>query len=593
MSKLEHSNTIFNKKTWIWLAVILVVTLVAYSPAFKADFTNWDDDVYVTQNEDVQSLSGETMGRYFSQPYGKLYQPLTMLSLAIDYSISDGSAAFSHFVNVFLHLLNTLLVFWFIHLLTNNFKVALVAAALFGVHTLHVESVAWITERKDVLYTCFFLLSLIHYVRYVQLGKTKHYAFALLLFVGALLSKGMAVTLAVSLVAIDFFLQRKLLSKKVMLEKVPFFLVAIASGLLTVSILRSHDVFVQSEDHGLVRQFIFGNYALVQYLLKTIFPFKLSAIYPYPIAKEAAIGAFYWVFPVLGLGFLGVLGWAIKRSRALAFGLAFFFINIVLVLQVVPVGIAYNADRFTYVPSIGLFFLLGMGYVSLEARKSMRTALPYIAGTYVLVLTVMTFQRVKVWENSLTLWNDTLSKYEHHMGYSNRGLYKMENGDPQGAIADYNQSIAMYSDAPLSWYNRGVARGMLGQYNDAIADFSTSLQLDSTNASAFSNRGLMLASIGKHQQALLDYDRAILLQPDHVDALTNRGTAKYNTNDFGGAIADLNAAIALKADHGLAYYIRGMSAIQLQQGQAGCNDLQAAFNYGFGQAQQALQQYCR
>ena len=277
------------------------------------------------------------------------------------------------------------------------------------------------------------------------------------------------------------------------------------------------------------------------------------------------------------------------------FGLAFFILNIVLVLQVIPVGQGFLSDRFTYIASIGIFVMLGWLVHDVSRRKqSLSTVL--VGGTvlYVLVLAGMTYQRTKVWENSLTLWNDVISKNDtHFLAFTNRGQFLLEAGDPQAALNDFNASIQLDNSKAQTWYNRGVALGSIGQHAEAIIDFDQALRLEPDYVDAFANRGLMKASLLRDEEAILDFDQALSIDPDHINALANRGTASYNLKRFEEAIPFLDKAIALNPNEALALYIRGMSKLELGQRDAGCYDLHASNRLGFEPARQAVQRQCQ
>jgi tetratricopeptide (TPR) repeat protein len=593
MSAPQAKSGLIKEKYFPWLAALLLLTLVVFYSSLQNGFTNWDDDVYVTQNPVVQELSGENVAAMFGEFQAGLYQPITMLSLALDWETGAGSPFVFHLTNLLLHLLNTLLVFVVIRRLFSVNRIALIAAVLFGVHTLHVESVVWVTERKDVLYALFYLLAIWQYVSYAQGKKMKNYSIALVLFTLALMTKGMAVALAPSLLLIDFSLQRKGELKRVLIEKIPFFALAIFFGYLAIqgqSQSGAHDV---TQNQGLVRQGAFAGYALWTYFGKLLAPINLSAIYSYPAAVGTGLGI-YWIFPALSLGVLGVLLWLRKKQRILFFGLAFFLVNIVLVLQVLPVGVGFMSDRFAYVSSIGIFVMLGFAFHHFyEKKQAIRGVLVALGLGYILFLSVLTFQRSKIWENSFTLWDDAIQKDDSQfLPYSNRGLFLMENGDPQAALHDFSTSLQLDQSHAKTWYNRGTAYASMSDFQAAITDFSHAIQLYPEYADAFANRGLMKASLGLDNQAIKDYNQALEFNPIQINALTNRGTAYYYTKQFDKAMVDLNKAIALNPFESLALYIRGMCHFERGEQALGCADLQESYHLGFQAAGPTLDQYC-
>ncbi|RLD65704.1 MAG: hypothetical protein DRI95_08045, partial [Bacteroidetes bacterium] len=267
-------------KILLWSAIIILITTAAYFPAFQNGITNWDDDNYITNNPTLKQISTENIKQIFSEYYMGNYHPLAMFSLSFDYQIGGENAEgeiqawIYHFTNVLLHILNSLLVLWLVYLLLGRFDMAVVAALLFGVHTLHVESVAWISERKDVLYALFFIASLISYIYYINKKDIKFYAISLLLFTLSLLSKGQAVSLAVTLLAIDYLFNRKLLDKKVIVEKAPYFILALIFGIVAIYAQKAGDALHDENSYEFYKRIGFAGYTFTQYILKLFLPVK-------------------------------------------------------------------------------------------------------------------------------------------------------------------------------------------------------------------------------------------------------------------------------------------------------------------------------
>lgn len=546
-----------NKKTWLWLAVILVVTTVAYSPVFQAGFVNWDDEVYVLNNEYVHELSGENIAHFMTQPIGGIYQPLTMLSLALDYSLAGPEAKLFHIHNLVLHLLNTLLVFFFIRRLLGKHHVALMVAALFALHTLHVESVAWVTERKDVLYTFFYLLSLIQYLKYIGHKKPSGLILTGLFFMLAILAKPAAVVLAGVYPLLDWYKGRKLLDKKVLLEKLPFLAVAIFFGWKLIQDQVGVDAINFMENQGLARHSVFAGYSFVMYLLKTIMPIGLSTVYPVPAEPGEAIGAYYWGVTVIGvLAFFYAL-WRFRRNKLVTLGLLFFAGNVVLMLQIVPAGYAYQSDRFTYIASIGLFLIMAHIVAHFLEKKSNYTVGVGFA-VYLIVLCVLTNRQAATWESSLTLWDNVISKYDNsYIPYSNRGYYRFQIGDYAGAMEDFNKAIELRNNAQ-AYLNRGNLHHTLGNPEQAIADFNKAIELAPNYADAYVNRGVVEMELVMDEAAITDFDQALAIFPEHVLAYSNKGSALYNLKRYADAIPVLDAAIQYGGGNANNYCIRGL-----------------------------------
>jgi len=619
------------------LGLIVLITIVAYIPVFNAEFTNWDDQGYVTENAKIKELSAENIKSFFTDDFVANYHPLTMLSLALDYSIAGENATFFHIVNLIYHLLNTLLVLYFALLLFQRFKVphfrdfALIVAALFGVHTLHVESVAWISERKDVMYAMFFLLSLINYLKYLEKKHWKFYVLTIVFFMFSLLSKGQAVSLAVTLILLDFIYSRKLLSIKVILEKIPFLGLAILFGLWAIDAQQSGEAMAESiqENVSFFERLLFASYGYVQYHIKLIVPVNLSAIYPYPPKLNGSFGAYFYIYFVVAIGILMTIIFALRKNKFIAFGMLFFLLNIALVLQIIPVGDAIMADRYSYVPSIGFFILL-MGIVAhLIQKKNLNIKLIItVFGAYTLLLTAMTYNRVQVWQNSMSLWNDVISKQENVVvalnnrgtlhykadrdqkafndfsqaiksspknvqAYNNRGSVRSKMQDSQGAIKDYSKAIELKPTFAEAYYGRGSVYLSLNKFEEAILDLNKSIELRPAYPEAFMNRANARLNMGGVNAAMDDFNRSLELNPNNYEAYSNRGIAKVILGDFDGAISDYTEAIILNPKDGLTFYLRGLAYANQIKRELACSDLEQASMLGFSAAKQKMAEICR
>ena len=468
-----------NNKKFLLIAILLL-TIVVYSPSFTAEFTNWDDGAYVVENQLIKNLSVENIKTIFSEYFISNYHPLSLLSLSIDYQIGGKTPFVYHFVNILLHLINIVLVFLMIFFIlealgiSRKIEIALITSALFAVHTLHVESVSWISERKDLLYSLFFLASIIFYIKFVKNRNVKFYLLSLFLFILSLLSKGMAVSLAPSLIAIDLLLKRKIFDKTLILEKLPFFVLSLLFGIIALHAQHTGEAIADGSVFNYYERILFAGYGFCQYHFKLLLPVNLSAIYPYPVKIGTAIPAKFYFFFVLFVALCVGLFFIIKRSNFGRFGVLFFSINIIFVLQLIPVGSAIYADRYSYIPSIGYFFLIGILFNHFsERKKNYRILGLIIIFAYILMLSVMTFKRTKVWENSLTLWDDVLSKYtEVPIAWVNRGNVKYKAKDYQSAINDYNEALKLKPDHSQAFLNRATVKKEMGNLKAAIKDYN-------------------------------------------------------------------------------------------------------------------------
>ncbi len=580
----KSNVTTAKSKIILWLFVISLATTIVYLPTFNNGLTNWDDDSYVNKNPWTK-FTTENIQSAFKSYYMGNYHPLAMLSLGLDIKIggkdedNNVNTFTLHFSNLLLHVINTLLVFWFVWLLLKRLDIAAVAALLFGLGAIHVESVAWLSERKDVLYSCFFIASLISYLYYAQDKKILYYILSLVLFVLSLLSKGQAVSLAVSLVAIDFFLNRDLKSKKVIFEKVPYFVLALIFGLVAIQAQKEGNALHTTDSYAFYKRIGFAGYAFTQYLIKLVIPANLSAIYPYPDIVHKGIPNYYWLFLIPSLLFAYGFIYSMKRNRLVSFGIAFFIINIVLLLQLLPVGSAILADRYSYIPSIGVHLLVAYFIIWLTDKFSKYKTLIYsILAIYLVFMGVVSFNRCKVWETSITLWDDTIEKSPKAVvAWNNRGSEKDRAKQHKEAVSDFTRAIVLKPDYTHAFYNRGTSKKSLANetkdtvmLRSAIADFDKALEFDADLIEAYHNRGLAyenLSDFAKTKQnrnqllrkALDDYNKTININANYQNALVNRGVIKGKLNMLDSAIVDFNRAIKLKPKNALAYSNRGLA----------------------------------
>jgi tetratricopeptide (TPR) repeat protein len=555
-----------NHTPFILILIILLLTFIAYLPSLKNDFTNWDDPNYVYNNPTIQKLNKKNTKILFTTPHMGNYHPLTMLSLAVDYSFGKLKPKTYHVTNLVLHLANTALVFIFIFLLLGKVEVSAICAALFGVHTLHVESVAWVSERKDVLYTLFFLASLIFYIKYIKEDKKEFYFFSILLFILSCLSKGMAVSLALVLPGIDYLLGRRIFDRKVLLEKVPFILLAIAFGFIAIYAQRLGPDTEGMPDYNFMNRLVFASYGLVQYFTKLIIPLNLSAFYPYP--EKGSLPFIYQASPfIILISIAALILISVKQNLTeIIFGIFFFLCTIFLVLQILPVGKAIMADRYAYIPSLGFFLIIGIAYdkISGIGPSYKKTAMLFL-GLYTGMILLFTYDRCKVWKDSFALWTDVIEKFNNvEIAYNNRGVTFASIKEYTKALDDYNKAIEINPKNAEAYNNKGVTLANLKEYKEALNNYNKAIAFRRNYQEAYYNRANAYISLEDPQTAILDYNVALKLNPYHSGALNNRGLAKRLVKDLNGAMDDFNRVIQLDPQNAEAYSNRSLARFDLK-----------------------------
>jgi Tfp pilus assembly protein PilF len=538
-----------------WLlscAAILAVTFAAYLPSLTNGFTNWDDPLFVQRN---QLLLNPISIAVLTTPVDYNYHPLTIWSLALNYRLSGLNADSYHWLNLILHLTSTALVFVFIRRLTNGrFWTTAVTSLFFGIHPTHVESVAWIAERKDVLYVVFYLLALIFYLRYLERPKPAWLGATLLAFVASVASKPVAVVLPLTLLAIDFY-RRRPLRPRVFLEKAPFFAISLAAGILTVHALKSTRA-IDAETWGpSFQKLLYASHGIVMYVVRLFVPVRLSAFYPYPRATEPLGWEYYAAFALVAVGIPAIV-YLCRRNRAVLFGLAFCFINIAIVSEVFTVGKAIMADRYTYLPYVGLFFAIAWWLDEDPAPRSAgRVFQRVLAGSMILLAPlclVQTWTRCAVWRNSETLWSDTIQRYPHRIfdAYYNRGLYYHEDLKRlDAALADFDEAITIDPRKSEVWVSKGNLMVDRNQSDSAMVCFDRALKIKPDLDTAWNNRSVLKMRRGDLQGALADIDRAIAINPRYGDAYRNRALAYVRMKEYEKSIEASRRAIELEPNY--------------------------------------------
>ncbi len=549
----QKGAIVFDFERWKWhvaLGIILLITFLAYLPVFHNGLLAWDDEAYIKNNPLIYSLN---LKEIFSHNVMGNWHPFTILTLALEYQLFGLNETGYHAFNLLLHLLNVILVFYAVSLLSDKVVVALVASLLFGIHPLHVESVAWAAELKDLLYTFFFLASYIYYLKYLKDLQKKYYFIALLLFAASLLSKAMAASLPLLLILTDYFKGRKI-TMGTLIEKVPFFLLALAFGVIAIFV---QDASGSTEFAAVItfpQRLIFASYGFISYLFKLLIPLNLSAFYPYP----DKVGLEYYAYLLSLLGLIAFLIYLRRYSKKVIFGIGFFTITVLLVLQLLPVGRTIMADRYSYIPSIGIFYLAGEGFAFLWNRKLKLTGIVLLT-IFSAFYSVKTFARCSVWKNDLTLWNDVIRQYDKiGEAYYNRGVFFMNEKRNEEAIKDFNKAIELKPGSASAYNNRGIVYANEKRFNEAIADFNKAVELNPKNAIAYNNRGNYFKNANRNKEAISDFNMAIKLNPDFSEPYNNRGSVYITERRLDEALNDFNKSIELNPNNSESYFNRGI-----------------------------------
>jgi len=593
----QRSETKNPKQIFFVLGIILATTLFAFFPAIHNDFTNWDDTGYVTENKLIKDLSLSNLKNFFTQNVEGNFHPLTMLSLALDYHFFELNPLPYHIVNILLHLLNTVLVFFFILNLLNHqgFKnldgffesrllVPTITAILFGIHPMHTESVAWVAERKDVLYSFFFLFSLIFYMKWSGgEGQTKkiftlNYSLSILFFILSLLSKSMAVPLPLVLILIDYYKKPHLtspmgrkfgwLNNFLPIGEVrwglylPFLLLSLVFGVVTI-IYQKQTSSIQSSDlFAFYERIFFAGYGLLQYIFKLIIPFKLSCFYPYPVKENGVFFPVEFYIPLFVILLsVFIIYKKFRHNKDIVFGSLFFLITISLVLQILAVGSTIMADRYSYIPYIGIFFIIGKGVVYFsENNKKIKPVLLGILSVYIITLTLVTRSRCGVWKDSFVLWEDVISKYPMvQAAYNNTANAYKKLQKNELALEYYNKLIAIDPNFKGAYNDRANVHLAMKNYEMAMKDANTELEKQPNLADAINTRGSVYFETGKFDAAITDFNAAIIANPTLSGCYNNRANAYSMLGKYDLALADYNVLLTMEPEKTQAYIWRGIA----------------------------------
>jgi Flp pilus assembly protein TadD len=555
-------------KSWILPVVVLVATALVFMPALRCGFVNWDDPPYVTENMRVRTLSIENFQAILSEPVSGNYNPLPILTYALEYRLVGLDPWLYHLDNVLLHVACVALVFALVRRLGLTPEAAVVAALFWGIHPMRVESVVWVTERKDVLYAVFFLSALVVYARALARGRPTWRTWALILplFGLSLLSKIQAVTLPLCLLLLDFWFRRQDRPVRWIAEKTPLFLLSLVVGYLGLSIqVRIGSLGTALSDLNLIQRSVLGAWSLVVQLGKQILPLGLSPYHPYP--RELLPVHYLGAFILAGLVVLVVKsgGW----RRDLAFGLAFFAVNLLFVLQVVSAGDAFLAERFTYVGSLGIAFLVGRGIEEFSHKDLRRSLIMPAVLVVLIILGLTTGGRIGVWKDSESLWSSVIERYPDSaaVAWANRGSFRLAEGRLEEAEADSRRAVALDPNRSVAWNNLGRIQFERGDLAGAVPFYEKALAIQPAFPVALANRAAVAARQGDLVLALDLLDRALALEPLSSDARRDRIIVLKELGRPDEALEEIRAYLQVAPGDGVMHNELGVTL--LHRGESG------------------------
>lgn len=532
--------------TLIPLIGLTFLTVIAFFPVLDAEFVNWDDDKNFSENVLITGLNSENfwsnVKQIFVTPVIGNYNPLPIFTFAIEHQVFGlDQPIYWHLNNLLLHIGCVIFVFLIGQRLRLSLWATILFAGLFAIHPMRVESVAWVTERKDVLFGIFYLWGMWLYLKNIQ-GETKLWRTILitLLFVLSLFSKIQAVIFPVSLILLDYLEQGKLTLKQ-FYTKAHLFAGSIAFGMYGIKLLAEQGSLESTADYSDFQRIFIGSFSYLIYYIKALVPFKLSPLYPYP--SDFPVSYYPSILSFVAGG--GVMLWSyLKGWKHLCFGVTFFTANVFFLLQIKGAGQGFMADRFTYIAYLGLFYLMAFAYDRYLAKAS--NPIKYAAVIIpLLIYSIMTFTQSKVWKNSDTLWTHVLKYYTNTtLPYGNRANYYRDTGQTAKALQDYAKTISLKPQEAGPYNSRARLYFDSGKESDlplALREYNLAIERVDTIAEYYANRGATYARLGQLQPALKDLNKAITLDPTFTNSFLNRSVIHRQLGNVQAAIKDLEA----------------------------------------------------
>jgi tetratricopeptide (TPR) repeat protein len=583
-------------KLFVYL-VLALATLVVYWQVWRHEFINFDDNLYVYNNSQVKAgLKGEGLVWAFTTPHAYNWHPVTWISHMLDCQLYRLNPGAHHFTNVLFHTANALLLLLLLARITGNFWSSVFVAALFALHPLHVESVAWLSERKDVLSTFFWMLTTLAYVRYVEHTSVMRYLTMLVLFAFGLMAKQMLVTLPFVLLLLDYWPLKRLTFEKhssahsgpgvasvgirqCILEKLPLLLLSALAAVIVFRIQQSSVVMKSITEYSLLCRAGNALVAYTVYVGKMLWPRHLAIMYPHPgynlpLWQVAASGSLLAAITAAAI-------WKIRARPYLAVGWLWYLGTLVPVIGLVQVGLQANADRYTYIPLIGIFIIIAWGVPDLLARLHYRRLILSLSATiFLLVLGLLTWRQVRHWRDSATLYRHAAAVVPNNRwAYHRLAQTLLSQGKADQAIANFTRALQIKPDyleprcqlarvltdhgklgEALQHYTRALQfNSGFGPAHSGMADvlikqrkpeqaafhYRQALRTQPDNAGLHNSLGMALAIQGQRDEAIIRFKKALQLNPDHHQAHANLGAALAEQGKFDDALLHLNEALRI------------------------------------------------
>jgi tetratricopeptide (TPR) repeat protein len=532
------------------LLLVLAVTFAVFSPVLRNGFLTYDDPQWTTQDPLIASFDGAHVKACFTTPVLNMYAPVVLVSFAAEAKFFGMHAGVFHLFNLLFHLLNVGLVYVLMRKLLHRPLPALLAALLFALHPMAVDTVAWISARSNLLSTSYLLAAFLAYLACAERRNLLLYFLSLVLFVLAALCKSSVIAFPFVLLLADHLSGRRR-NARMWLEKIPFFAIAAAAGIAALHFRADANAAHTAATYTLAEKIFLLCYSWDAYLVRLLLPVRISALYTAP----EHLRLIHYLSPALPI-LLGILTWKAKQfQRELLFGAGFFMLGSApAVWGFFEDG--FTANRYAYLPGIGIFYLVACTLTWFPGWKHI---ILITVGTFILCCAILALDRAPVWENDNTLMTDVILKEpDNAFAWNSRGVWNYYQGDHEQAFSDYSSAITWNPRYAEAYYNRGIVCHADHRFEDALADYTKALELNPASANTYLARGIT-----------------------YMDGL----------NRPDSAMADLDRALGIDINFAQAYYNRAL--VKIRMGKDPCDDLANVRALGYTQGDELMERYCK
>ena len=561
-----------NQKKLLIIFILILLTLVVYWQVKDFNFAGYDDELYITENLHVQSgLTIESVKWAFTTYHAGNWHPVTWLSHMLDIELYGLNPMGHHWTNLQFHIANTLLLFFILFKMTGALWRSAFVAALFALHPLHVESVAWVAERKDVLSTFFGMLTISAYIMYVKKRNLLRYSLVFILLSLGLMAKPMLVTMPFVLLLLDFWpLDRlkyysryqssgfqSLNLSRLIYEKTPLFIPVAISSVLTILAQKDAGALYTFEALPITNRIANAFVSYAGYIIKTIWPQNLAVFYPHPFGGVLLWYVFLAALAIAAISFFSIR--LFKKYPYITFGWFWYLGTLIPVIGLIQVGAQSMADRYTYIPLIGLFIIVAWGISDLLKKwHSNKIILAVFAIILISAFSTQSYFQIKHWENSTSLFEHAVKVTNHNwLAYNNLGLALMRKGKSNDAVFYFKKTLEIRPDFLKTLDNLGIALCRLKKFEEALFYYSKALKIDPKQAGIHNNTANVLTALGKPEEAIKHYKTAILIDPGFAEAYYNLANVLATQEKLDKAILYYELAIKKDFGHSNAHYNLG------------------------------------